>query len=108
MWRPVSKEKIIRDIEYCEIIFYTNPACLKFWNLIKVPLQKWSEKTLGEQGGGFWVVALAGNSVIYYNDIEEGYNLSAFTRFGEIDEYIAGQSELYELIETMHSEITNE
>ena len=60
---------------------------LNFWNLIKIPPQKWQEDEYGYEGGGFWVVAIFGNSVIYYNDIEEGFNVSPYINYGHISEY---------------------
>ena len=61
---------------------------------------------MGEQGSGFWVVGIIGKTVIYYNDIEEGYNLSAFTNYGEIDNYYPNQMELHEMVESLYFEIT--
>lgn len=60
---------------------------------------------MGEEGGGFWVVAILGKSVVYYNDIEEGYNFSSFTNYGEIDNYRCSQMELYEMIESLFHQI---
>lgn len=60
---------------------------------------------MGEEGGGFWVVAILGKSVIYYNDIEEGYNLSPFIKYGEIENYYCNQIELHEMIKSLFYEI---
>jgi len=105
MWIPVKQEKIERDIEYCDDILFAIPNCLKFWEFVKITPEKWQEKTMGEEGGGFWVVAILGKSVIYYNDIEEGYNLSTFTNYGEIDNYYCNQMELHEMIESLFYKI---
>jgi hypothetical protein len=105
MWAPVNKSRILKDIEYCDDILFSNPDCLKFWEYIKIQPEKWTEKTMGEDGGGFWVVAILGKSVIYYNDIEEGYNFSSFTKYGEIDHYYPNQMELYQMIESLYEEI---
>jgi len=67
---------------------------LNFWKLIKIPPQKWQEMEYGSEGGGFWVVAIFGNAVVYYNDIEEGFNLSPYDTYGHISEYGCEQSEL--------------
>ncbi|WP_187264638.1 hypothetical protein [Pontibacter beigongshangensis] len=74
-------------MEYCNNILFLRPDCLKFWEYIKIQPEKWAEKTMGEEGGGFWVVGIIGKSAIYYNDIEEGYNFSSFATYGEIDHY---------------------
>ena len=105
MWTPVKQERIEKDIEYCGDILFDKPNRLKFWEYIKIVPEKWKEKTMGEEGGGFWVVAIIGKSVIYYNDIEEGYNLSTFTNYGEIDNYYCNQMELHEMIESIFYEI---
>jgi hypothetical protein len=105
MWTPIEEKKIVNDIEYCEAILFLNPDCLRFWEYIKIKPEKWSERTMGEQGGGFWVVAILGKSVIYYNDIEEGYNLSTYSTYGEIDTYCCNQMELHEMIISLFQEI---
>jgi hypothetical protein len=108
MWTPVKQERIEKDIKYCSDILFDKPSCLKFWEYLKIAPEKWHEKTMGEEGGGFWVVAILGKSVIYYNDIEEGYNLSAFTNYGEIDNYYCNQMELHEMIESIFYEIEHQ
>lgn len=78
---------------------------MKFWEYIKITPEKWQENTMGKDGGGFWVVAILGKSVIYYNDIEEGYNLSTFIDYGKIENYNCSQMELHEMIESLFYEI---
>ena len=104
MWRPASKESILKDIEYCNDILSLQPDCLKFWEYVKIEPEKWIEKTMAEING-FWVVAIMGKSIIYYNDVEEGYNCSPFTTYGIIDEYYPVQIELYQMIESLYEEI---
>lgn len=67
---------------------------LVIWNEITTKPKKWTEEEYGKEGGGFWVIAIDGNEVIWYNDIEEGFNISNFTAEGEIDEYGAELDEL--------------
>ena len=56
--------------------------------------EKWREEPFGNQGHGFWVVALIGNNVIWFNDIEDGFNRSTFTEYGKINEYWCNQDQL--------------
>jgi hypothetical protein len=70
----------------------------RVWEAIKVDPMKWHENTYGKMGGGFWVVALYGSTVVWYNDIENGFNQSTWTTPGTIDEYWCNQSELQDLI----------
>lgn len=65
-----------------------------YWNLIKIEPRKWQEKEYGDEAGGFWVVAIFGNEVIYYNDIEDGFNISEYETYGLIQQYHCSQSEL--------------
>ena len=65
-----------------------------FWRLIKLNTpEKWLNDPLGDLGGGFWVVAIVGDRGIYYNDIEDGFNVSTFTSWGEIDDYVCNYLE---------------
>ena len=96
MWTPVSLEEIQKLIEY--LPFLLNQEQLGLWNFIKVAPQKWQEHTMGRDGGGFWVVGVAGNKALYYNYIEEGFNLSTYSQYGTLDEYYCNQLELHEMI----------
>ena len=67
---------------------------MHFWQSIKIEPEKWAEKDFGDEGGGFWVVAVHKDKVIWYHDIEDGFNISGFKKFGEIAEYFCDQDEL--------------
>ncbi len=69
-----------------------------FWDLVKVKPSKWQLPPWGDEGDGFWVVALAGNIAIYYNDIEHGYNVSSYTEHGSLSEYVCDQVSLIDII----------
>ena len=64
------------------------------WEIIKIHPVKWHQEPYGNEGGGFWVVALIGSTVIWFNDIEGGFNQSSFKKFGFIEEYFCNQDEL--------------
>jgi len=67
---------------------------LSFWQLIKIDPEKWTEKEFGNEGGGFWVVAICGKKIIWYNDIEDGFNISDYKIYGQIEGYYCNQEEL--------------
>ena len=71
-----------------------NRRQLHLWEAIRIPPAKWQLHPWGDEGGGFWVVGIIGRSVIWYNDIEEGFNRSSYTTSGVIDEYWCNQDEL--------------
>lgn len=64
------------------------------WEAVRVAPTKWHLTPWGDQGNGFWVVGVIGNSVLWYNDIEGGFNLSKYAAFGAIDEYWCNQDQL--------------
>jgi len=57
---------------------------------------KWQQSPWGNAGGGFWVVAIRDGRVLWYNDIEHGFNVSRFVTTGIIpdSEYWCNQDEL--------------
>lgn len=91
-WKPISEAALWDDIN--NAFDRMSPEQRKVWELIKVPPEKWQEETYGAEGGGFWVVAVIGSSVVWCNDIEDGYNQSKYSKFGVIDEYWCNQDEL--------------
>jgi tetratricopeptide (TPR) repeat protein len=106
-WTPITFEELDRLIKGSEALLSGEEA--KFWNLLKVVPHKWQQHPWGDEGGGFWVVGVMGNKVIYYNDIEEGFNISTFKIYGAIEEYFCNQSELQKVIYSLTaSEAKNE
>ena len=91
---PISEEMLLAKIN--EGRRQMNPLERRFWDAICITPEKWSLKPYGDLGGGFWVVAILGSTVVWYNDIEEGFNRSRYVRFGTIpqSEYWCNQDEL--------------
>jgi hypothetical protein len=77
------------------------PEQSKIWEIIKIHPQKWSEETYGKHGGGFWVVAIIGSSVLWFNDIEDGFNQSFYTESGKIAEYWCNQDRLERAVQSV-------
>ena len=92
MWKPISLNDLNNEILSGELDMSDEQR--NFWDLIKIVPEKWLEKRYGNEGNGFWVVAIVGRQVIWYNDIEEGFNISKYEVFGEILEYNCSQVEL--------------
>lgn len=91
-WEPISLSELFNEIEKTEKDL--DGELKNFWNLIKIDPIKWEEKEYGEMGGGFWVVAICGNKEMWYNDIEEGFNISDYKTFGKIEYYSCNQDDL--------------
>ncbi len=91
-WKPLSEVSLWDMLNEAEKRMSLQQA--RLWEAIRISPQKWSEKSYGELGNGFWVVAVVGSTVVWYNDIEEGFNRSHYNSFGTIDEYWCNQDEL--------------
>lgn len=95
-WTPISLVEL-QELIKLGIRKMTNNQ-LTIWNKIKVDPEKWQEEEYGKEGRGFWIVAINANEVIWYNDIEEGFNISTYSFKGKIDNYYTEQDELQWII----------
>ena len=98
-WMPISKIEIYNEILISEKEM--DQEIYKFWKLISIIPEKWQEEKYGNEGGGFWSVAIFGNRVIWYNDIEDGFNISEYKLYGQIDKYLCNQDNLNETLEQL-------
>lgn len=93
-WEPIGRadleEIIARDLTKA-----TDDERALF-ERVAVPLTKWALPPWGDLGGGFWVVARMDDRVLWYNDIEDGFNVSRFVTPGRIpeNEYWCNHDEL--------------
>jgi hypothetical protein len=91
-WQPISKVDLVARIG--QGVARMSEPQLRVWRAIEIDPVKWEQHPFGDEGGGFWVVAIIGQSVIWYNDREEGFNRSLYSTFGTIDEYFCNHDEL--------------
>ena len=89
-WKPITIENLNDLVQEAEKEL--NAELLNFWQLIRINPEKWIEET--QEVNGFWAVGLIGKQVIWYNDIEEGFNISSYKAYGTIDEYFCNQDKL--------------
>lgn len=61
---------------------------------LRIVPEKWLQHPYGDDGEGFWVVAIVGRTVIWYNDIEDGFNRSSYAAYGQFEDYWCNQDEL--------------
>ncbi|MFC5476221.1 hypothetical protein [Paraherbaspirillum soli] len=102
-WEPITELEIWDNIVQAEVRM--NPEQLRLWETIKLAPQKWAQCPYGDEGGGFWVVAVLGQIVVWYNDIEDGFNTSRYSAFGIIDEYWCNQDELEITVQSLLNQI---
>ncbi|MBO2009448.1 hypothetical protein [Hymenobacter negativus] len=92
IWEPITLEALYNQILRAEEEM--NSELQRFWELIKIFPEKWIGPEYGKEGGGFWVVAICGRNIIWYNDIEEGFNISPYKQYGEFEDYRCNQDDL--------------
>ena len=106
MGLPISEATLLRYLEVGE--YKMRPQELAFWSRIRISPVKWQLSPWADLDGGFWVVSVVGQQCIWYNAIEEGFNVTPFTTFGVIGEYTCNQAELHECIRTYCQEFLRE
>lgn len=85
-----------------------NPLERKFWDSVCIDPEKWQQNPFGNAGGGFWAVALIGRIVVWYNDIEDGFNRSRYLSYGTIpaNEYWCNQDRLEVQVRQLMERVT--
>jgi hypothetical protein len=91
-WTPITETELNSQIADGESAM--SPILRRLWDLIRIRPTKWRLSPWGDMGGGFWIVAILGERVIWFNDIEDGFNLSKYSELGVIAEYWCNQDEL--------------
>jgi hypothetical protein len=91
-WQPISLEELYDDILSAESEMRGEVE--RLWELVKIFPEKWQQDPYGNEGAGFWVVAVCGRRIIWYNDIEEGFNISRYETYGHFTDYWCNQQNL--------------
>jgi hypothetical protein len=92
MSKPISLADLVatidKDLDDCM------PELRALYERSGICPEKWTCSQWGEHTGGFWAIAVLDNRVLWYNDIEEGFNVSPFSHWGEIGDYVCNQDQL--------------
>jgi hypothetical protein len=88
----ISESMIWDEINTAELRM--SPPLAKLWEAVRIIPQEWKHRKHNCVEDHFWIVAIWGNKVIWYNDIESGFDLSTYSDFGAIDERGGNQFEL--------------
>jgi hypothetical protein len=91
-WTPLSEAKLWDEINAAEARMSLPQR--RLWRAMRITPEKWKQHPYGDAGGGFWVVGIIGRIAIWFNDIEDGFNLSNYREYGVIHEYFCNQDEL--------------
>jgi hypothetical protein len=91
-WEPISEERIWDLLN--EAWDRMSVQQRRFWEAVRISPEKWQQHPYGDHGLGFWAVAVMGRMVVWYNDIEDGFNHSRYKCYGTIGEYWCNQDKL--------------
>lgn len=103
MWSPIPLDELRGLIRQSEAEMDATERLL--WGLVAIPPEKWALSPWGDLGGGFWAVGLIGRQVIWYNDIEHGFNVSHYEAVGVISQYWCNQDELHHVLWQLRQQI---
>lgn len=90
-WKPVTLDEL--NAQITAGLAHADDAVRAAWEKIRIEPQKWQCSPWGDDGGGFWAVAISDGTVVWFNDIEDGFNVSPFKQHGTIGEYYCNQDD---------------
>jgi len=91
-WSAITESEILGLI--ADAYQRMSPGQRAFWEQIAIYPEKWQQHPYGDLGGGFWVAAIMGRQIIWYNDIEGGWNSSTYSVYGTFTDYWCNQDKL--------------
>ncbi len=98
-WAPLSEDGLRQAIaDACDRM---SPSQRSLWQAIEINPARWSQSPYGDYGGGFWAVGIIGRVVVWYNDIEEGFEHSRYVSHVSIAEYKCSQFKLEHVVEQL-------
>lgn len=91
-WKPLTEEGLWDLLNAAWLRMSIQEQ--RLWEAVRIHPMKWRQSPYGDLGGGFWAVGVIGEIVVWYNDIEDGFNCSRYPNYGEIGEYWCNQDGL--------------
>jgi hypothetical protein len=98
-WQPISRDALLADMAVA--LDEADDSVRAAWARMRIEPEKWRCSPEGDEGGGFWAVGVSGDSVIWFNDIEGGFNQSPFERRGVIGDYRCNQADFAQFLDTL-------
>ena len=83
-WTPLGRDELQRIVE--RHLADCSGDELEYFASVAIEPERWRQSPWGDESGGFWAVAVDADQVLWFNDIEEGFNVSRFSERGTIPE----------------------
>lgn len=99
-WTPITRQDLENEI--AKQLESLDPDEAKFFEAIRAPLQETPIIRFGKVEKAF-VVARYKNKVVFYDDIEEGFEITKLNDKGDITECGANQFELKHVINQLRN-----
>jgi hypothetical protein len=106
MSHPISREDLLEMMG--SALAGADDTVRAAWERLRIEPARWQCSPWGDAGGGFWAIAVKGGEVVWYNDVEDGFNTSPFTIRGTIGEYGCNQAEFSEILAALPEAIAAE
>jgi hypothetical protein len=104
-WQPVDRATL--ETWIADALAERDDDVRAAWADMCIEPEKWRCSPWGDAGGGFWAVAIDGDEVLWFNDIEQGFNRSRFTERGVIAEYRCNQDDLDAVLERLAHDLSD-
>jgi len=94
--RPLT----LRELEsmIAEGLVGVDDAVCDAWEAMRISPVRWQCSPWGDDRDGLWVIAEHDGMVVYYNEVEGGFNTSPFAERGVIAEYYCNQNSFHEFL----------
>jgi hypothetical protein len=104
-WQPISEERVWDKINNSSLRM--NFQQRRLWDIIKIIPEKWSNEQKHYRHGS-WVVAIMGELVVWYDDIDEEFANSPWSTYSVISATKYGGAELTDQLQTIWARFTGE
>ena len=98
-WQPISEAQIWEKINSGVAVM--NPRQERMWDCVKILPTKWVKPWGSAARDGVWAVAVLGHTVVWYDDIEEGFVFSPYEHYGTIAQSKSREMALGEVLQDL-------
>jgi len=96
-WTPIRESSLLLLLQQAQQKMDDDGR--RIWQQVRLEQPElWQQHPWGDEGCGFWVVAVFGRRCIYFNDIRGGFCLSSFRDWGNIDQYCQATPALADIL----------